>query len=238
MQGVYKIINSVNGRSYIGSSIDIKKRYGVHMSKLRYDKHNNKSLQQDFNLLGEEVFSLEVVEKFTGDDLSELRDMEQLYLEAEFQTGNLYNEKPCAMGQGFGEHNPLYGRRLSEDHRKKIGVASKKYATEDRMNYMRSKITTTMHGKTHTKETKARMSAAHKGRTHSEDSKELMRINNANKSGIMIDGIKYISMSEASRVLGISRTTITSRVNNPKFKNYLRCSESVETNCKPEISAG
>lgn len=37
--GIYKIENKVNGKKYIGQSIDIGKRWSSHCTMLKYNKH-------------------------------------------------------------------------------------------------------------------------------------------------------------------------------------------------------
>ena len=41
ISGIYEIINLVNGKSYIGSSVDIRKRKWEHLHALRKNKHIN-----------------------------------------------------------------------------------------------------------------------------------------------------------------------------------------------------
>lgn len=48
--GIYCIENTRNGRKYIGQSAIILDRKKSHYSLLRSNKHNNKDLQDDFNL--------------------------------------------------------------------------------------------------------------------------------------------------------------------------------------------
>lgn len=47
--GVYYIKNESNNRFYIGSSCNVGQRLISHMRSLKYDKHDNKELQQDFS---------------------------------------------------------------------------------------------------------------------------------------------------------------------------------------------
>ena len=75
MVGIYKIINTINNKIYIGQSIDIKRRWNDHKSELRRNAHYNIYLQQSWNKYGEENFIFEVIEfnkKFTNEDLNEL----------------------------------------------------------------------------------------------------------------------------------------------------------------------
>lgn len=60
--GVYKIVNKINNKIYIGSSTrSIKRRFWEHLVKLKNNKHVNKHLQHAFNLYGEENFAFEVI---------------------------------------------------------------------------------------------------------------------------------------------------------------------------------
>lgn len=79
--GIYKITNTVNGKVYIGSSVDINGRLNSHRSDLRQNKHGNQHLQKAWNLYGEESFIFDVIEEC---DPQTVRDVEQRYLDELF----------------------------------------------------------------------------------------------------------------------------------------------------------
>lgn len=83
---VYEIRNDVNGRRYIGSTVDFPKRKSRHLANLRKNTHTNPLLQYDFNKYGEKAFVFHVLER-TCDDI--LLDMEQYYICLHY--GNIYN---------------------------------------------------------------------------------------------------------------------------------------------------
>lgn len=58
--GVYSIKNTTNGKVYIGYSRCIYKRWKTHINKLKCVSHENKNLQDDWILYGEESFDFEV----------------------------------------------------------------------------------------------------------------------------------------------------------------------------------
>lgn len=60
--GVYQIKNKVNGKSYIGSSINIKNRLYKHLWMLRNNRHDNIYLQSSYNKYGEDSFEFNVLE--------------------------------------------------------------------------------------------------------------------------------------------------------------------------------
>jgi group I intron endonuclease len=243
MNAVYRIVNRINGKFYVGSSSEYEKRKRSHLRLLRKGTHHNKPIQEDFDKHGEDNFYFEVLEKYDVINRDDLFEVEQEYI-TNSDKELLYNLYENAFGMSYkGEKNPMFGKTHSEEIRRKLseinsGKNNPWYGNKAHMDWMRSKITKRFDGRKHSEETKAKMSAAHKGRRMSKESRIKLSVNNGNKAGILIDGVFYHSMAEASRQLNISRTTITSRVNNPKFTNYVRCSEGVETNSKPEISAG
>ena len=57
-----------------------------------------------------------------------------------------------------------------------------------------------------------------KGRKHSEESK--IKIGIRSRKPAIIDGIKYESITAASKEIGVNRTTISFRLNSINFKNY------------------
>ena len=54
--GIYKIRNKQNNKVYIGSAVDIKKRWRDHKWHLKENKHHNPHLQFSFNKYGLENF--------------------------------------------------------------------------------------------------------------------------------------------------------------------------------------
>lgn len=63
MVGIYKITNNVNGKVYIGQSVDVESRLRSHKRDLINNKHYNARLQADFNLFGREAFVSEIIYK-------------------------------------------------------------------------------------------------------------------------------------------------------------------------------
>jgi group I intron endonuclease len=59
--GIYKITNLVNGKVYIGQSMELDIREGKHFGALRKNKHKNRYLQRAFNKYGEENFIFEIL---------------------------------------------------------------------------------------------------------------------------------------------------------------------------------
>lgn len=58
---VYKIINKINDKVYIGSTVSIKNRFRGHRSQLKRNKHHSIYLQNEWNKYGKENFIFEVI---------------------------------------------------------------------------------------------------------------------------------------------------------------------------------
>lgn len=67
--GIYRIRNSVNGKFYIGSSVNVESRIFKHLSFLRRGKHPNSHLQAAFTKYGEAAFEYLLIEECTSTEL-------------------------------------------------------------------------------------------------------------------------------------------------------------------------
>jgi group I intron endonuclease len=109
-----------------------------------------------------------------------------------------------------GEKNPMFGKRHSEETRKKIAEKAK--------------------GRAVSEQAKAKISEKLKNRQFSESHIEKMRLaGKGNKNGIgnkgnrkkcKIDGVIYDSTQLASQALGITANAIQKRCVNPKYPNF------------------
>ena len=81
--GIYKIVNKINGKFYIGSSVNIKHRWYMHKFELTKGTHHNPHLQNAWDKYGEEnfVFSIlfETKKEFLLEKEQELLDMTKCY---------------------------------------------------------------------------------------------------------------------------------------------------------------
>lgn len=60
---IYSVCNTVNGRNYIGSTINIKSRLSGHISSLKKGVHPCKELQSDFNKQNQIGFDTKIISK-------------------------------------------------------------------------------------------------------------------------------------------------------------------------------
>ena len=90
--GIYKIINNVNGKFYIGSASNFLNRYKEHLSALKNNRHYNDILQRSFNKHGKEAYAFIVLEITTGKSKKERLDTEDIYLKKYYDCGKMcYN---------------------------------------------------------------------------------------------------------------------------------------------------
>lgn len=134
--GVYQIKNHLNGRCYVGSTTNLRKRHNQHFNALLRGRHHNTNLQRVFDQYGENVLVFSVLEYV---DRADLIEREQHYLDTLLPEYNIW---PTA-GSAAGRHVSLETRRkLSEANRGKPSG---------------------MLGKHHTLAARRKMSKAHKG---------------------------------------------------------------------------
>lgn len=60
--GVYEILNTTNGKRYVGSAVNLKRRERDHRSRLRGGYHSNQHLQRAWNKYGDECFEFSVLD--------------------------------------------------------------------------------------------------------------------------------------------------------------------------------
>lgn len=109
--GIYKITNTVNGKVYIGQSVDLKKRIRVHKRYLRLGIHDNEHLQNAYNKYGEESLKYSVLEECK---IEELDNKEIQYIQDYNSTNKHKGYNVFAGGQA--RHD------CPEETRKKIGA--------------------------------------------------------------------------------------------------------------------
>jgi len=74
VSGIYSIINTINGKIYIGSSNNINRRLSSHRNLLINNNHFNKHLQSSFNIYGLKSFTFNIIEISEEDRLVEMEE--------------------------------------------------------------------------------------------------------------------------------------------------------------------
>lgn len=134
--GVYRIVNSLNNKHYIGSAININTRWKNHIKELKNNKHHSIHLQRSWNKYGEDIFKFEVIEYI--EDKTKLVEREQYWIDfyQSYKREYGYNLLPKAGSMlGYkmpkevreklslmrkGENAPWYGKKFTEEHRRNL----------------------------------------------------------------------------------------------------------------------
>lgn len=154
--GIYSITNTVNGKKYIGSAVNIKARISRHKLELRRGEHHSQKLQNAWNKYGSDAFVFSVVEfvELRSDLIA--REQEWIIKHSSCECG--YNVLAFA-GSALGyKHRPESIAKFSASRR---GI---KFSEEHK-----AKLSEWQKGSTHSDETKAKRSAALKGRPRHPD---------------------------------------------------------------------
>jgi group I intron endonuclease len=141
--GIYSIVNKINKKIYIGSSIDIKKRWRDHKWYLRHNIHHNNHLQCAWNKYGSDCFEFSIILECSVSDL----------INNEIKYINIYNSNNKKLGynksdpehktfswqhseetkqilsqQKLGEKNPMWGLKGNKHHnyQKEISIDVRK----------------------------------------------------------------------------------------------------------------
>ena len=165
--GIYRMTNTKTGKFYIGSSVDIRKRWYKHLSHLRRGIHANAHLQAAFTQSGEDAFLFQLVEAC---EPGALLALEQQHIDALRPEYNI-----CAVAG-----NTL-GYRHTEQGRAKMSVANK-----GNQRFL---------GRKHSEETKQKLSKAKTGIKLSPE--HVARISEANRGNQHTAGHKLSDQHKA-----------------------------------------
>lgn len=158
--GIYAITNVGNGKVYVGSTTNFKRRWAWHKRYLRGGYHDNLHLQAAWNKYGEATFEFGILEYL--DNPEELHLAEQFWMDVYREEGSeLYNF-------GLAARNPMLGRKHTEETRRKLSEAHKghRHSAETRR-----KISKAGKGRKHTEEARRKMSDANRGRRLTEETR-------------------------------------------------------------------
>ena len=269
--GIYIIKNKVNNKIYVGSSSDINRRWCVHKSKLRNNKHDNIHLQRSWNEYGKDNFEFSIIEYCN----TNLKELEEKYIhemksydftigfnmsEKAYGGDNISNhpnkdliiekikkslkerfdnmtelERQELSNKMIGEKNPNFNHRWTDEMKENNSIKLIEYF-ETHESYQTGKSWEELFGEEKAKELRENLSKVASSRTgdknpfygvhHSEHSKDKIRQKRLGKYHghqnlpFEIDGKKYNSLGEASKLLNIPIPTVRWRIKSKAFPNY------------------
>ena len=134
VRGIYKVTNKINGKVYIGQSVDIGRRWHEHMAA-KDDIYFHKAIQK----YGVENFEWEVIEKCKKKDLDE-REIYWIEYYDSFNKG--YNCTKGGEGVSDGEDHPRwkggvsldpeYSKQYYKENKEKINEKVKEYYKDNK----------------------------------------------------------------------------------------------------------
>ena len=107
MQGIYKIINTENGKAYIGRSTNIEERWQQHRDALANGTHHSYKLQKCYDeLSNKDALQYEVIELVN--DILDMPEREQYYYDQYDSYNNGYNCCPYADNPKYKKHSFVF----------------------------------------------------------------------------------------------------------------------------------
>ncbi len=103
--GVYEIKNTKNGHRYVGSSVNVEKRWSTHIAVLVRKKHHSAALQRAWNKYGAGRFVFKILRQC---EIELLASVEQ----SEMTLGAAYNCMPRARSSRGFRHTPRTRERM------------------------------------------------------------------------------------------------------------------------------
>lgn len=211
-QGIYKIINVINNKFYVGSAVNFARRKTRHFSELRGNKHSNAKLQNAWTKYGEAAFVFVVVEELElGVDILAA---ETVWLKQHVGKEYCYNlgvDATAPMLGMVGVLSPTWGYKHTATAKARISTTSKeRIQTEEE----KSKRIKTMQGHFVAPSTRAKISASLSGEKNFNYGKPRTQgfIDKVSKAVVASDGqgrqTLYPSISELRVALDIKPPTV------------------------------
>lgn len=155
---IYQIKNTVNGKVYVGSACDLKRRWAGHRLDLAAGKHRNQKLQRAWDKYGAEAFEFSVIEYVAC--VADLIEREQHWIDAMDVKASGYNIAPKAGSQLGFRHSAESKKRMAEMQ------TGKKLSAETI-----AKMSAAQKGKPKSPEHAAKVGAAHRGKVISDEAR-------------------------------------------------------------------
>jgi group I intron endonuclease len=198
---IYKIVNLVNNKCYIGSTKDLKKRIRSHLGDLKRNKHHCIALQRAYNKYGKDNFIILPIWVCQEEDRLQ---WEQIFMDEQKPEYNMAKSSSAPMEgrkhspetiEKFknrpvkkGKDHHKFGSKWTDEHRSAILTARRE------KNYK------------HSSETRKKMSETSKKLNRAADLKE--SIERQKRAVVDNLGNKFNSMVDAANFHGVSVQTV------------------------------
>lgn len=227
--GIYKIINVVNNKFYVGSAVNLRRRKARHFTELRNSRHNNRHLQAAWAKYGEKSFVFVVVEEVA--DTTKLLTAENVWLKEHVGKDYCYNigvDATAPMLGKSGELSPTWGRKRTPEE-----LAAQNWRGRRHRKDSREKIRAYLIGKPKPAEVRSKISQSLSGEKHFYYGKprDPSFIEKVSRRVVVIqpDGTAtvYPNIKTLRETLGLKPTTVNRALNSGKpltrgpFKNWI-----------------
>ena len=216
--GAYALVHDSSQKAYVGSTENIYARVNKHKNDLLNNRHKNRNLQAAFN--SDPSFTLFVQKT---DTVEEATAKEQKLLDTLLPEGRLLNISPNA-------EVPCKGIKKTEEQRKlQSEITKKQFSSEDarkkqseaaKKQWQKPGFRENLKPRQLSPEALAKATEAMNNRWKNEEFRT--RMLNAAKDkivGVIIDGIEYPSIEEASIALNKSKASIWYQINSKREKH-------------------
>lgn len=195
ISGVYRIVNTLSGKAYIGSAVKIPTRLALHRSALRRGDHPNCHLQHSWDKYGEVSFAFETLAHVLPE---QLLIVEQWWIEYYGGPEFLYNKRPVAGSQ--------LGMKWSEEVKERMRAAKQNMSAETRRRMSEAKKgkPSPLKGRPKSMEHRLRISLSHKTRAPQSESTRAKR------------SASLIARWAASKLTGIGLASVEARMKSSK----------------------
>lgn len=198
VSGIYGIENKINGKWYIGQSVNIKKRWNEHIANLTKGSHRNVHLQSAWKKYGADAFSFHILELCDRERLN-IREVCWVKEKNSFENG--YNN---TLG---GDGAP--GWKATDEARRKMSIAHKgQKRSAETVAKMKAARKTSVSAANHMKrlrELKISREVTEKERAH------LVSLNEPRRKAVLCveTGCIYASAHEAAQAVGTYQSNIS-----------------------------
>lgn len=188
--GIYEIVNLRNGKRYIGSTRDFKRRWQDHRSYLLRGAHHCAALQRAWSKYGEDAFAYRVLEECCHTELVEREQSAIDRLRPE------YNSCPLAHSSRLLKHTAEARANMSAAQRRRFccplvraaHLAMVRRPENRAKSSAANRGNTHFSGRRHTDEARAKISDAMTGIRHSQV--DLASYTLVDAAGAMVHGIR------------------------------------------------
>lgn len=108
--GIYKIENIINGKIYVGSSVNLESREYKHFWMLARNGHDNEYLQHSYNKYGKDSFKFDIIEECD----------ETLLIEKENYYINIYKSNILEFGYNLAKVNEFRRNTFNDEVKVKL----------------------------------------------------------------------------------------------------------------------